>query len=111
MDTSSVTDVSWMFRINKSAYPTSVTFGDRADFSKVTNSEGMFYNQSSLTSLTFPKGMTVIGDNAFGNCTKLTALTIPNTVTSIGYNAFGNVPHVYYNGSATGSPWGARAVN
>lgn len=111
MDTSSVTDVSWMFRINKSAYPTSVAFGDRADFSKVTNSEGMFYNQSSLTSLTFPKGMTVIGDNAFGNCTKLTALTIPSTVTSIGYNAFGNVAHIYYNGSATGSPWGAKAIN
>ncbi|MDE6568686.1 MAG: leucine-rich repeat protein [Lachnospiraceae bacterium] len=181
MDTSSVTDTSYMFRAdNYSQDANTITFGDKADFSKVTNSDYMFYNQSSLNNLTYPKGMTVIGEyafaycgklkditipstvtsigsnafrscdwltditipngitsinsqafrdcvnlanvvipdtvtsigaGAFSNCTKLTALRIPNTVTSIGYDAFKNVPHVYYTGSATGSPWGAKAIN
>ena len=26
-------------------------------------------------------------------------------------NAFKDVEHIYYNGTATGSPWGAKAVN
>jgi len=204
IDTSNVTDTSYMFGTNQRVlYTTSITFGDKVDFSKVTNSDGMFYNQGRITDLEFSKGLNVIGkeifyccasltelgmpdtvtsigDKAFSGCTNLTALTIPDTVTnignqafcgcknltelvipnsvtsisdyafsgctglttltipnsvtsisgaafsgctgltaltipdtviSIGSNAFQNVPHVYYTGSATGSPWGANAYN
>ena len=93
-----------------------------------------FYNCSSLTSITLPNSVTSIGDNAFRSCSSLTSITIPNSVTRIGYeafyycsaltsvtipnsvtrigsDAFYNVPNIVYNGTATGSPWGARSVN
>ena len=38
-------------------------------------------------------------------------ISIPKSVTSIGQNAFYKVPHIYYSGSASGSPWGALAIN
>ena len=58
-----------------------------------------------------PNSVTSIGEYAFTGCSKLTSATIPNSVTSIGHNAFYNVPNIVYNGSKTGSPWGARSVN
>ena len=66
---------------------------------------------SSLTSITIPNSVTSIGSSAFWGCSSLTSITIPNSVTSIGEWAFENVPNVVYNGTATGSPWGARSVN
>ena len=73
--------------------------------------EGAFKNCSSLTSVTIPASVTEIGESAFYNCTSLTSVTIPDSVTSIGTDAFYNVPHIYYNGTATGQPWGAIAIN
>ncbi len=70
-----------------------------------------FYNCSSLTSVTIGNSVTSIGQYAFSDCSSLTSLTIPNSVTSIKSYAFLNVPNIVYNGSATGSPWGARSVN
>ena len=35
---------------------------------------------------------------------------IPTTVTTIASNAFGSNTTVYYNGTATGAPWGAKEV-
>ena len=70
-----------------------------------------FYNCSSLTSVTIPNSVTSINNDAFWGCSSLTSLTIPNSVTSIKSYAFLNVPNIVYNGSATGSPWGARSVN
>ena len=48
---------------------------------------------------------------SFVGCSGLTSVTIPNSVTSIGSSAFYNVRHIIYNGTATGSPWGALSVN
>lgn len=69
---------------------------------------GAFY-KSKLSSITISSSVTTINNYAFEAYTK--TVTIPDTVTSIGYGAFYNVPHIYYHGSATGSPWGAKAIN
>ena len=70
-----------------------------------------FFNCSGLTSVTIPNSVTSIGYGAFNGCTGLTSVTIPESVTSIGDDAFEDVPNIVYNGTATGSPWGARSVN
>ena len=43
---------------------------------------------SGLTSVTIPNSVTSIGQYAFYYCSGLTSITIPNSVTSIGYGAF-----------------------
>ena len=68
-----------------------------------------FSGCSSLTSVTIGNSVTSIGSWAFDGC--LTSITIPNSVTSIGNNAFNGVPNIVYDGTATGSPWGARNMN
>ncbi len=85
----------------------SITIGN-----SVTNiKEGTFRGCTALTSITIPESVTSIGISAFSRCTGLTSVTIPNSVTSIGASAFFYVPNIVYNGTATGSPWGARSVN
>lgn len=64
----------------------------------------------SLENITIPSSVTEIGQYAFANCTKLD-IAIPDTVTSIDSSAFEEVKHITYNGTATGSPWGAKSVN
>ncbi len=73
--------------------------------------ESAFYSCTGFTSITIPNSVTSIGDYAFYNCTGLTSVIIGNSVTSIGESAFYNVPNIVYNGTATGSPWGARSIN
>ncbi len=70
-----------------------------------------FSGCSGLTSVTIPNSVTSIGYGTFSGCSGLTSVTIPNSVTSIGYDAFYGVRHINYNGSATGSPWGAYSIN
>ena len=70
-----------------------------------------FFGCSSLTSITIPESVTSIDRNAFNECTGLTSITIPDGVTSIGENAFCKVPNIVYSGAASGSPWGAKALN
>ena len=78
----------------------------------VTTIEGSAFNKcSALKNIEIPNSVTSIEDRAFSGCRGLTSVTIPNSVTSIGYDAFRNVRHIIYTGSATGSPWGAIALN
>lgn len=76
----------------------------------VSIGEEVFSKCTGLTSITIPDSVTSIGDCAFCNCSGLTSITIPEGVTSIGFDAFMGVPVVYYDGDATGNPWGARKV-
>ena len=66
-----------------------------------------FFDCENLNNVTISDSVTEIGSRAFYDCSKLDSLIIPDTVTNIGEGAFYNVPLVIYNGSATGSPWGA----
>ncbi|MBQ2239705.1 MAG: leucine-rich repeat domain-containing protein, partial [Alistipes sp.] len=47
-----------------------------------------FEGCSSLTSITIPESVTIIGHGAFYGCSSLTSITIGNGVTSIGEWAF-----------------------
>lgn len=72
---------------------------------------GAFMYCKGLTSVTIPNSVTSIGNGAFAGCSGLTSVIIPNSVTSIEEYAFGQVRNIEYNGTATGSPWGAFTVN
>ena len=80
-------------------------------FNSITKISSMtFYGCNSLESIAIPSSVKTIEDRAFYNCTKLKPIYIPTTVTSIGSDAFMNVPLIIYNGTATGSRWGAKAI-
>ena len=70
-----------------------------------------FYYYTGLTSLTIPNSVDFIGAMAFYGCTDLTSVSVPNSVIVIGDSAFGYVLNIVYNGTASGSPWGAKSVN
>lgn len=65
----------------------------------------------SLLMAIIPSSVTFIGSSAFSGCYALAPITIPNSVTTIESGAFKRVANIIYSGSASGSPWGARAVN
>ena len=94
--------------------PATVTYGGttyNVTELRSVNYDGSFENCSGLTSVTIPNSVTSIGWYAFSGCSGLTSVTIPNSVTSIENYAFYLVRHIIYNGTATGSPWGALLVN
>ena len=70
-----------------------------------------FALRSSLKNIIIPKTVTDIGTFAFSMCSSLKKLVIPDSVYSIGENAFFRIQHIYYNGIATGAPWGANEIN
>lgn len=70
-----------------------------------------FANCTDLESVVIPPSVTDIGFAAFMDCYNLPSITVPDSVTFINNWAFYNVRMVYYNGSATGSPWMAQCVN
>ena len=70
----------------------------------------VFYNCSNLSSVTIGENVESIGSWSFYGC-NLASLTIPNSVTTIYGGAFSGVKNIAYNGTAQGSPWGAKYVN
>ena len=77
----------------------------------IMGDDGMWCEEVLAKKLIIKSGITTIQTDTFKYCTNLTSVTIPDTVTSIGTDAFKDVPHIYYNGSASGKPWGALAIN
>lgn len=70
----------------------------------------IFNGCTGFEALNLPSNIQEIKGGVFQGCTNL-EITVPNSVTAIGDFAFNNVKHVFYSGSATGSPWGAIKVN
>ena len=71
------------------------SFRDNDELTEVTFAKGVtsigqdaFHGCSSLAAITIPEGVTKIGDGAFSRCSSLTAITIPDSVTKIGNYAF-----------------------
>lgn len=65
------------------------SFDELQHFTSVTSiEEDVFYNCSSLESVTIGSGVTFIGKRAFSFCSSLTSIIIPDTVTEIGQSAF-----------------------
>ena len=54
-----------------------------------SSSDGVFYNKSTITNITFPEKIQSIGAYAFYSCNGLTSITLPESITSIGNYAFG----------------------
>ena len=65
-----------------------------------------FYGCSSISSLTIPNSTITIGEAAFAGCNGMTSATIGNSITSIGRDAFGGCTAlVRVNYSGTISQW------
>lgn len=88
---------------------TKLTTLDLSNLTITSIGQYLFY-KSGLTSFVFPSTVTSIGTYAFAD-TGILSLTVPNTVSTINLYAFNGIKNVVYNGSATGSPWGALKVN
>ena len=71
-------------------------------FMNCTNLETIYISQTSQLS--------TIAAFAFSGCASLASINIPGNTSTIGINAFYGIPIVYYEGTATGSPWGAKEV-
>lgn len=71
----------------------------------------VFNGCSKLSEINMPDTLKAIGEKAFSECTSLKDLSIPSSVTLINANAFYKVPHISYNGTASGTPWGAISKN
>lgn len=78
-----ITDLEDKFENNK--YINS--FNELMYFSGLTSLTG-FSGCTYLTSVTLPKQVTAIGDDAFYWCSSLADISIPDNITSIGNNAF-----------------------
>ena len=64
-----------------------ISFGDGSN--PLIYAEHLFSdNETEITDLVIPEGVTSISDHAFYGCSGLTSVTIPNSVTSIGYATF-----------------------
>ncbi len=48
----------------------------------------LFQNNTTLTSVTVPEGVTIIGQSCFEGCTNLVSVSLPSTVDSLGIRSF-----------------------
>lgn len=53
---------------------------------------GVFQNNTSLRSITFPESLTLIHSSAFMGCTSLTEVRLPSALKTLGQHAFWGVP-------------------
>lgn len=110
--TGTLTFPNSVVRIGKGAFSYCSGFSSVIIPNSITRIEAdVFWWCSKLTSVTIPNTVTSIGQGAFSNCNMLFSINIPNSVTEIHYHAFFLVKNIVYEGSATGSPWGALTVN
>lgn len=65
--------------------------GEIWDFEFHVNQRWYSY-QNDIKSVVISKGITAIGQYAFGGCDSLSSVSIPNTVTKIGYSSFNLCP-------------------
>lgn len=89
-DVASVTKLNGMF--NNNTVITSLDDLRRLPLTELASSE--FQNCSNVTSVQIPRTVTRINEGAFGGCTSLKEITIPNTVTFLGARALGQ--NMYY---------------
>lgn len=57
-------------------------------FTPSTYNSGAFYGCKNLTRITFPEGLTAIGQNCFRNCAKLESIELPSSVRTLDIYAF-----------------------
>jgi hypothetical protein len=91
------------------AIPSTIT-DNGVEYTVTSIGDRAFDGNSDIKSVTIPNTVTNIGESAF-SYPDLTSLTVPNSVKTIGEHAFSDVKNVVYNGSASGSPWGALTIN
>ena len=58
------------------------------DSNPLLYAQHLYLNDTEVTDLTIPDGITAIHDNAFQGCSGLLSVTIPNSVKTIGNHAF-----------------------
>ncbi|MDR1868805.1 MAG: leucine-rich repeat domain-containing protein [Treponema sp.] len=63
---------------------------NESQYLPVTEIGGSAFENCTLTNITLPQGIIVIGDSAFSNCYYLVGITLPTGLTSIGDSAFSN---------------------
>lgn len=66
--------------------PKTVTYKENAYNTEI--GEKAFENNSAITTVSLPDGLTSIGDGAFENCTSLSSITLPSGLSSVGNNLF-----------------------
>ena len=54
--------------------------------------DGVFFNNKSLTSIQLPKGLVEFSDNAFNGCISLSNVTLNEGCTTLGHHVFKNCP-------------------
>ncbi len=82
----------------------------RIDEGVISIGKYAFHGNLNLTSVSIPSTVNEIKSAAFDACCLL-VVSIPNSVEFIAEDAFRDVPNIYYQGEASGLPWGAWSVN
>ena len=70
-----------------------------------------FSDCKKLTTVILQESLKEIKAYAFANCPNIKNINVPNSVIKIDDHAFEGIDHIYYKGTAEGSPWGAKNHN